>query len=88
MKIHVYVDDNHNVVSISPAATLLDSEQPASNGGVVFGNAVPAQPEANLSCYELDTDNDLSLDLSQIKDAVKLHEKCAQTIKAGSGKKL
>jgi methylthioribose-1-phosphate isomerase len=83
MKIHVFVDDNDNIVLTSPVTAAPNSEQT----GVVFANAVPAQQGASLRCYELDTEDD-SLDSNQIKDAAELYEKYAQMIKAGSCRKL
>lgn len=80
MKIHVFVDDNNNVVSITPAVASSGSAQSAGSRDVVFGGARPAQQALGMKRYELDTESDLSVDLNQI-EVDQLHQQVLDVIR-------
>lgn len=84
MKIYVFVDNNQNVVSITPAPTLpASSKLENREEEIVFGGSEPTQKESRLKCYELDSEADLLIDLNRF-EVTQLHQRASDFIKSRS----
>jgi hypothetical protein len=88
MKIHVFLDNDRNVVSITPAPVLSNSSKSKTEGGeIIFGGSEPAQKDSSLKCYELDSEVDLRVDLNQF-EVSQLHERAIDLITSRSDLRL
>lgn len=84
MKMHVFVDNDDNVVAITPAPIDVSPSgrpQAKSSENVVFGGSSPAQQLAGMKRYELDMKKELSIDFAQV-EVEQLHRQVIGIIKA------
>lgn len=84
MKMHVFVDNDDNIVAITPAPVDVSpsvSPQAMNSGSVVFGGSSPSEQLAGMKRYELDMEKDLLIDFERV-EVEQFHRQVIALIKA------